>query len=390
MIYFCPKRTEIGAGFAFRYRLPQQFWLTVATSVVQLKHRLNIGENILDNGGSGPDVGYGYKSLCAMINAGCPQWNYGKFYNGCLKKTGVPEVELCIGHDHDHADVGTTQGFLGVTIPTGSQACQRYMFEPMVGNGRHVGILSGLVGEYVVLQGQDTMFRLVTSGLLRYTCSHAELRSFDLKGKPWSRYMFVWNNRDALGDPAVAANVTAALGRLVPLINYSTICADISPNWSLDANAGVQCEHGNFSCELGYHAYARQAEELCFCGACIQDDIGLQAFSHYSDWATDPLPVTRSFATINSPVLGASPNSVDYLLVGSQWNATYVRITTDSLDQSSALAPAAFAQTLYGALAYQFDTRVPLKALIGASYTAASDNSYPSGWKVWGTVAFAF
>jgi hypothetical protein len=189
--YFRPKRTEIGVGFAMRYRFSSQCWFTVATSVVQLKHRLNICENIVSTGGPGPDVGYGYKTLWAMINAGCPQWRYGKFYGGCLKKTGFPEVELCLGHDHDHEDTGTTSGFLGVSIPTGSQACQCYMFEPVVGNNRHVGILGGVVGDYGVMQTETLDFRAVLCGLLRYTCPKKELRSFDVRGAPWSRYMLV-------------------------------------------------------------------------------------------------------------------------------------------------------------------------------------------------------
>jgi len=398
-VLFCPRRSEVGAGFVARYDFCRRdwgdVWAMLATSVVQLRHSLNISERILNSGGTGPDSGYGYKTLCAMISAGCPQWNYGKFCGGCLKKTGVPEVEVTLGHDHINEELGVTQSFLGVTIPTGSKVCQRYMFEPVVGNGRHVTVFGGVAGNYTVESTKEADFNFAVSGLLRYTCAHDELRSFDLKNKPWSRYMLVWKNDDALSNPAVAANVTEALDRMAPLINYSTLCVSVEPKWSLDVNAALQYERTKFSCELGYHGYARQAEDTCLCNACMTSGLGLQAFTNYlREWeVSDDTPKTRSFDSINSRVFSAASDLVDYSYIPSSgtYPEMYVPITVDSLDKYSALTPAALVHTVYGTLAYQCGSdRVPVKLLVGALYRSAVDNSAPHDWKVWGTIAFAF
>lgn len=394
VVNFCPKCTEVGVGLVFKYQLPEQCWFSLATSVVQVRNKLNICENILDAGGAGPDSGFGYKSLYAFINSGCSTWNYGKFCGGCIKKTGVPEIEITLGHDHEHADVGKTSGFLGLIIPTGSAVCQKYLFAPLIGNGKHVGLFGGVQGEYTLAQGNDITISLVPSGLIRYLAPRQEQRSFDLKGRPWSRYMWVWLNNDALGDPAVGTNVASALQRMVPLVNYSTLCVDVNPNWSVDVNLGLQFERERTKFELGYHGYAREAEDICFCGANMADGLGLQAFTGYlNKWEdNDHLPVTRSFASINAPVFSANSSLADYAsYTAGLTNATYIPVTLDSLDLDSARTPAAFAQTIYVLLSHQFDTKkIPVALRVGGSYTFASNNSYPCGWKAWGALTFAF
>jgi len=392
-VNFCPQRAEIGVGFALKYSWQNACWLSLATSVVQLRNNLNICENTLDVGGNGPADDCGYKSFCAFVGAGCPTWNYGKFCGGCLKKTGVPEVEIAFGHDVDHADVGKTGGFLGLIIPTGTKVDQRYLFAPIVGNGRHFGLFGGIDGQYVLATGQNVLICLVPSGLIRYLIPHQEQRSFDLKWRPWSRYMWVWLDHSALENPAVGANVTSALQHMAPLVNYSTLCVDVSPGWSADVNVGLQFAGERTAFELGYHGYAREAEDICFCCANMTNERGLQAFTRYlGDWEVDDhLPTTRSFNAINSPVFSASHYLVDYAYAHSLPVPTYAPVTLDSLDLDSARTPATLAQTLYVLLSHQFASeRVPVALRLGASYTFASDNSYPCGWKAWGALTFAF
>jgi len=176
------------------------------------------------------------------------------------------------------------------------------------------------------------------------------------------------------------------------LVNYSTLCVDVAPGWSIDIDGAWQVTHNKWSCALGYHAYARQEEDICFCNARFDETVGLQAFSRYLFGPVDGyLPTTRSFDTVNSPMLAANYVLADYSLVDSTWNATYVPITLDRLDTRSAQVPAALAQTLYATVGYQCDTRVPLKIVLGALYTGANDNnSITSYWKAWASLALAF
>ncbi len=384
-----PKRHEIGIGFIYQVHFTDHLWFDISTAFTQIKQNIQPCECIINNGGTGPN-GFGYQNLsCSMTSTSI---SYGKILNCNLKKNGVPQVDLRFGGITSN-EKNILNAFIGVDIPTGNKPCQRYMFEPVVGNNKHWGIFFSL-GESFAISKTDS-YKISLSGdlLFRYLFTNTQLRSFDLKDKPWSRYMGVWKNNNALGSPAIASNCNEAFDRAEHLINYSTLCAQISPKARFDGTFAINFDKNSWHTEIGYHVYANQAEEICI-KSNIYNNLGIKALANYFIlWGTNDTPVTRSFADIKSYTFGAYPPVVDYIYNDGTYTATYVPITTCDLDPNSAATPAQFIHTLYATIGRTWslsDHDVPFSLNFGASYDISGNNNAPNQWRLWLQLGLAF
>lgn len=396
MLTFKPRRTEVGLGGVYMQRLSENFWFDVSASVIQARHCLGVCENIINAGGPGPSAGFGYANVTQMMCA-CPSpVTYGRWTNKLMKITRCPQVEIRLGDRYEHCPGCETNGYLGFIIPTGNKPCQFFLFEPVVGNGKHAGWYTGLNGTYALTNTDERTFAFHFDVLTRYLFSNNQMRSFDLKGRPWSRYMWAWLNNNELSTPTVAANIAAANEQLANLVDHSTFCVNVAPGWSADASIAGQFKKGGFSLEVGYHAYAKEAEDICWlCNNCFKSGMGVEALSNYMRrWAADdPRPKTRSFARPYDYVFAANPDVVDSIANSTvtAWPSTYVEIKQEDLDITSAQQPATFAQGFYASMGYTWqDCTYPPMLFIGGSYDCASDNSFISNWKVWLRLGVSF
>src|SRR5581483_4712736 len=135
-----------------------------------------------------------------------------------LKKSGVADLELKIGHDSCCSESCYVNGYLGVLVPTGNRPKARYIFEPIIGFNRHVGLLFGGEMCYELWCGCDSSLIWEAAVDSRYLFSGRERRSFDLKYRPWSRYLLVY-----------ATPADAAAGIVSPGINFFTQDFKVTP-----------------------------------------------------------------------------------------------------------------------------------------------------------------
>ncbi len=401
MLNFAPYRHEFGVGGIYLQQLPKNFWFDVSACVVQARQSLCVCENVINRGGTGPDESQYYANMTAMMNSCTKPFCYSNLTNKCMKITRCPQVEIRIGDSFTHCGDDQTNGFIGLMIPTGNKPCQCYLFEPVVGNNRHWGGFFGFNGNYLFSRTDTHTINMHIDLVARYLFPNTQLRSFDLKGRPWSRYLPVWKSRTVLPDPSVAANASTIYAQLAPLVNYSTLCAQIIPNWSADLLTSLQFKKHGFSAEVGYHAYTKEAENLCWCCTSLSKGLGVAAVSASLDqtqWQTTnhEYPVTKSFEKPSDYCVAASPLVSDSRPVVTNsvitgWSPTYVELTIDDLDQDSALQPAVFAQGVYATLGYTwYDCTYPPMLFVGGSYECANDNSYINNWKAWIRFGVAF
>jgi hypothetical protein len=379
----CPKRKEYGLGILYRYHIPETCWFDISTIASQIKQNLKACESISNTGGTGPN-GIGSPNLAtSMCNS--TSFNYGKITSQELTKSGISQVELRVGKTSIN-EARALSGFLGVDIPTGEKPCQKYLFEPVMGNNKHVGLFFGIEGTQNLITHNDTTFNLSCDMLLRYLFSNNQLRSFDLKNRPWSRYLIIWNSSDALSNPASATNATNAFDQTDYLINYSTLWATVSPKFQFDAQCALDFNKSDWHLELGYHFFAKQKEKLCIAG-CLDKDLGISAFAHYlRRWSVDDnTPVTRSFNTIDGDTFAAQPDVVDYTYDTTEgtFSTPYNEITVCDLDPDSAATPAQMIHTIYGSVGYTCNYTFPFILNLAASYDMSANNHAPHKWNIW-------
>jgi len=389
---FCPKAETFGCGFIFRYIFENKMWADISTAIVHKRHKLNPCECALSSGGTGPN-GFGYSSVLQSMCYNSSPFKYGRIVNFVQTKTGAPQLEIRLGCIQQN-EYRSLRPYVGIDIPTGNKPCQTFLFEPTIGNNQHTGIFLGLQGTQTIMKTDETVVCLSGDFVIRYLAPNTQTRSFDLKHRPWSRYMWVWRNDDNLSDPSVATNVDNALARLDYLINYSTLSARVSPNAHLDAAVTFHVNRGNFKVEAGYHAFASQKENLELHSS-ICKKIGLSAISNYlNNWTTgSPKPATRSFSTPDGRTFGAQPDVIDYIYTPSETIThapTYIPITTCDLDLESGSIPAQFIHSLFASFGYRWEHNHPVGLFAGISYDISADCNAFNRWLAWLQLSLEF
>src|SRR5690606_19033202 len=102
-----------------------------------------------------------------------------------------------------------------------------YVFEPILGENRYVGFLSGGSGGYEIWRGCGRSFWFDCDVAWRYLFNKSQYRSFDLYNRPWSRYMPVYATTADLVDPETP---------IVPGINIFTQKMHVRPGIQFDVN----------------------------------------------------------------------------------------------------------------------------------------------------------
>jgi hypothetical protein len=238
---------------------------------------------------------------------------YGKIC-GNQHKAGLADIETVLGWNF----VNRINGFFGMNlrmiIPTGNRPNSEYLFEPIVGNGKHWGAGLGISGR-ARLWEKDGEQEFSFFGELNGThlFNSKQTRSFDYeKNGFFSRYMLL-KEFDASGNYA---------GKLVPAINRTTFECSVRSALQVDFAAMFAYTYKNFVFDLGYNAWFRTKEQIKL--SCCQS---LTPFGIKGVQDTSPLPTpgnnTQSTATIYG-ILYADRNDPRYIDQNSPVYAGYI------------------------------------------------------------------
>jgi len=360
-VEWCPRYTSSGLGLQGRLKLfgihGKKVWLGALTSVQHVTTNMrmretSINQTITTNTTETPT------NVCAAFNQ--TAWNYGKIC-GRQTKTGFADITLQLGCELLKSEDVHLNGYLAAVIPTGNKPCACYLFEPILGNGHHWGGLLGLFGDFCLIgEPPHGLYFLISSNGCYYF-QNKQTRSFDLIGKPWSRYMNVYVDQTAAHSNTIA-----------PGINSFTQCVTIKPHYAINNLFSFTAIIDNFSFEFGYYLHARQQEEACLAST-WPTNIALVGTSENG--------TTSKARTIACNYLGTpSTPTADSDIA----NNTYARITTNDLDLNSAAIPGFIENSIFGAAAYEFSGNKHLNYLtIGGSYHFGATNCFVKRWDIW-------
>lgn len=292
-----------------------------------------------------------------------------------MKRTGVADLELKLGYNTVMSECCVFDSYVGVVFPTGNKPHACCVFEPINGNGKHWGLMIGSDIAYEVGHWDCAAFKVRMDIDCRYLFKHDEMRSFDLVGKPWSRYqaMFV-DSTQAAAAAAVGGNPQVGTSG----INIMTRCVKVKPHFQLNWNTGFMYQGECFLGEVGLTCYARQNEEIC-----PNWTNTLPALKAYvaPDFATDVLTTTRTIRDRNTNA------NITY----TADNYNLVAIKKCDVDWQSAAHPGLIHGSVYGALGWQWDSCCyPTFVAVGGAYDFSSGNAGMRRWNVFGKLGFSF
>ncbi len=381
-VSFRPRQTFVGAGFDWIQYIgwgcepcDKRWWFEVSFPVVNVKNDMRLTETILNQGTpfsvnagnlntSVAEAFTGVKGLAigtgnAVTGSG---WQFGKI-DGSRNRTGVADVELKLGYDWICCDDYHAYSYVGLVVPTGNKPKGEYVFEPIVGNNRHFGVMWGTAFGFEWWRSCDGDKALNWEFELngRYLFRNTQTRSFDLYNKQWSRYQVVYRNF------ADAASQAAFEG-----INVFTQRVRVKPRFSMDLNSGFVFTACRFEGELGFNFWARQGETAKL---------------------KDPFPTTISLAaiplaaatisraiTIREQFTGALPAVV----VAAEYATNAIQ--EQDINFESVAHPCAISHTAYGSMGYTFDWCWPIFVGVGGSYEFSALNTALNRWMVWGKI----
>jgi hypothetical protein len=394
-----------GIGFDFLQQTCNNWWLEIAFPLIQISNELTMNEYIINPGGNfSPNIPEGQVGTMTYAFQN-KRLKFGKINNKRHQEWGVADIECIIGYNILYNQYNFLDFYIGTIIPTGNKPNPTYLFSSEIGNGKHCGIFIGSHAETMLYENEENHLIFTTDISSRYLFKNNQLRTLDLVGKPWSRYF--WAYESPIKAPIhgnikgfITSNeLQAALNSLQPVGNFTTLCVDVQPGYSLDLRAALSIDHCSFHTEIGMNVYARQAEKLCLTST-WQEGPGIASLFDFL-FDSDPnsgtstgltedgyFPTASQITTIKNVTIGNVPVS-DNILTPIGVTTIYIPIRESDLDLKSAAQNGALANAFFASIGhYSSDNRHFVS--IGSAYEIGKHGCFADRWTIWGKASFSF
>lgn len=379
-----PKQTVVGLGLVYKQSLKlnsdgtTEWWFEASLPIENVKNDMGLRERITNRGG-GPNRSRGLngKRHVASMKRALNQdsWKYGKIAPCSLSKTGVADVNLIVGYNYHTAPHAHLASYFGLIVPTGNRPRGKYLFEPIVGNDHHWGIIAGNSIGFALLKRFGWHINWRTEMVANYLFQNHQIRSYDLIGKPWSRYLEVYSGpvqaNNALRNDS---HYSGSSG-----INYMTGCFKVKPHYYGQFNTAFlfdrQFYHSDITAELGYNLYARQAESVELVNSRRLNNVAIKAIQGKGR-TTEARNIDQNFLRSYVP-----------------FDSNYLTISKRTIDLESASHPAVVSHTVYTTVGvtgeYRYGT---LTTAVGGSYEFSQHrvNNSLNRWTAWGKFIATF
>lgn len=405
-IRFCPQQRFYGVGIDWKQSLWRntddtvRVYGEIVIPIQQVENSLNFTEQLMGSYTAAPGTGLSGQPYVASVSQAfqLPFWTKARMFNACgptiasslgtiipqttcgsnscecsncMAKSGIADLELKIGYNFVKAECCFLNSYAGIVCPTGNQPCGTYVFEPIVGNGKHWGFMWGSEIEFIFWKWDCASIGVHFVNDTRYLFASEEWRTFDLRGKPWSRYQ-------ALFADATEAAAAAAIGASPYLgtlgANLTTRCLSVLPRGQTNLTAGLTYESSHLMLEIGINFYARQDEQIC-----PNWTIGssLRGAPNGTNVLTKERTIRDNFRYSNLPYSPA--------------NYALVTIQSCDVDWQSGAHPQVFQGAVYGTLGFQWlDLCHPTMVTLGGAYEFSSSNAAMTRWTAFGKLGISF
>ena len=403
-ISFCPRVKTIGLGIVYRHNLHQLLsdcydpeerhaWFEISTPLTRIETTMGLSERITTSQTLEAekveelDQTF-YSSMKAAFNQNA--WCYGKI-NGCCEcsETRLADITVMLGYETVKCDCCLIESYIGFLAPTGNRRCGHYVLEPIVGHAKHWGFVKGtnIIGKLWEDCEQERLLQVAMTIHGQYLFKKEEIRSFDLKNKPWSRYMEVYKNeaqaQEALNLQESSEEAAALLS--TPGINVFTKCLCVRPKLSITSNTAFIYSGKRFKGEAGYNFYAKQSECVELCG--WKQGPALKAARGQGK--------TNGLRTIN---IDRDESERDIKPCHDAFDTTepFARyecnvIKACDIDLESATHPYFFSHTFYGSIGARWDDKkYPMYIDFGGSYEYGCENMVLNRWTAWAKLGASF
>lgn len=239
----------------------------------------------------------------------------GKF--GCSRtKTGLSDLQCALGWFAVNNYCGYAGFNLRVVAPTGSRPNSEFLFEPIVGNGKHWELGAGFNGRVLLWEKDGEQEISFFADVNITTLLNArQRRSFDFKINGFgSRYILV-KEFDASGG---------YIGSMQPAINITTLNVNVRNSIQMDFAFMFAYTYNEFLFDFGYNVWLRSHDIISLKQCIPENKYGLKGIQDVTAPGGINIPTTQSEATLHGNQL------VDQALVADPNPPVFIR--TQDLD----------------------------------------------------------
>ncbi len=205
---------------------------------------------------------------------------FGKISPCNRTKNGLADLRLELGWNFRQDDCSHLGINLQIAAPTGTKRRAEFLFDPVIGNGKHWELGGGFSGHRLVWSNEDDTRHagFYMDGTITHLFKRREQRTFDLQGKPNSRYMLAEKFGPNI-EGLESANSQFA-NEYSPVANLTTFDIKVSTGVQADIVLWFNYTSCNWSWDLGYDFYGRSREKfacpdktICSANSCFSTDI---------------------------------------------------------------------------------------------------------------------
>ena len=384
-----PQQTYAGAALTFRMPVGKRCWASMELPIIHVKNNLNFTETFTSlplapalGGGVGfinPLNNNASIPVATMIQAF--QQNgmlYGRI-DGAQTTTQLAEINLKAGYDAiDRTDLYFSV-YGALSIPTGNKPKGEYMFEAIGGNNHHTGLAGGLYGQLQVHEFARCTAWFDWSMEAEYLIHNTQTRSFDLKNRPWSRFMQVYENES---QRLYQQPVGTVVDQRSWGINSFTKKVKVKPGTNGTFNANINLVADEWSGCLGFNTFVRSGESISLA----------QPWQLGPQLASLPLYGVGNIPGSTEPfrTISVLPNANAQFGSGNVDSIGNYYVQESDLDLNSAAHPTVRATTGYGTVGFYRKTTHPQYFELGSSYEFGPQNTVLKRWNVWTKVQITF
>src|SRR3989304_372707 len=249
----CPEQKQYGFNLMYSQDLKKffDFWLLkdwtvgVELPISRVTNNINFCQYDMSSSGTQLNVEPDIHSAFNQCD-----WNYSKIPT-CEQSLTRPEaLKFTIGRYFPVDDPFQLASFMTLSIPLAKKADPEFLYSPFVGLNKHWAFGTTVLMQVLLNRDPEKVASTIfveLNGL--FLIKNHQCRTFDLKKKPWSRYMQYVRKGSAPGET-------------VPGVNVLTFPTRVRPFGIADFACGWRVTAGAFEGEIGFDIWGHGDERL--------------------------------------------------------------------------------------------------------------------------------
>jgi hypothetical protein len=377
------------------YSGSDHFFASIHAPITWTKAVVDLEENVFDRGCSTPfpanymdfqPVVAPYTCFSTAVKGTQSYGQVERLRSGKIgspaAKWGCADVHINIGCHAIKNERGRFGIMARIVVPTGNRPTSTFLFEPIVGNGRHAELGFGITGASLLWEqdGEQRLDALIDANVMHFFKTHQK-RSFDLVGTGTWQRVGNWGSRYILAkkfnDDGNYSGIT------LPLINVTTVPVDIRITIQVDMVLMLAYTYKDLGIDLGYDGWIRSKEHLS-CPRFPEKTYALKGIQNVTGFG-QLINTTQSKATINGNLLS------DQALVVDMPSPVFIR--QQDLNVYSAEAPLAYSHKIFWHIYKKWYEDCPVQTNLGIGAFVEFEGQVPncvqsnrsslSQWGIW-------